>query len=144
MVNSHDAPPLSVEWVSCKDTGAGGEVRSGNLLFHCKKAMFPMVFSSLAFLNGRCPLMRSLRIIAVVLFLWAVLATAYTHVPLGKLLGLPSEPRPAYFDNKVLRGEKMVAIALAAAVACMVVDSLVRLGKRTVSSNAADQDDKCR
>jgi hypothetical protein len=72
--------------------------------------------------------MRSLRRIAFVLVLWAVAATVYielpswSHTSSSALTEMPKRKRERF--------EEMIAWAGTAAVACLVLASLIGLGKR--------------
>ena len=89
--------------------------------------------------------MRLLRMIALILGLWALSATVYIHFILykGPSYGMRLPRSPALIElekRNATRYQDTATYALAASIACFGVDSLIRVLRRSRSSKSADQD----
>lgn len=86
--------------------------------------------------------MRWLRSFALILGLWALLATVYIHFFLykAKSLGLSRPRSPAFIELEKRNAQRYQDIAtypLAASLACLTIDSLIRFLRQSRSSKVA-------
>jgi hypothetical protein len=88
--------------------------------------------------------MRLLRNIALILGLWAVLATVYFQFLYKGTLFTPRLPRsPALIEletRKAQRYQDTATFAFATSLACFGVDSIIRILRRPRFSKSADRD----
>ena len=88
--------------------------------------------------------MRLLRTFALIVGLWALLATVYFQFLYKGALFTPRLPRsPALVEletRKAQRCQNTATFALATSLACLGADSIIRVLRRPRSSKSADQD----